>query len=142
MSSINNYYPNDYYFFDEFVSNYVSVNNRFVDLNGNPVKNNPFNSPYSYDEYVLYKSDDFNIEDCSASYSDRMLSWNPSKFYDTFNDVWSNASGFNLFDNKMPEDISKFLSKYFNDNLMLTALIKGCNVSNGNPYYAFFYKKI
>lgn len=42
------------------------------------------------------------------------------------------------FNNRKPEEIEKFLSQYLTNRIKLTAIMEGCNVSNGFPYWIFF----
>ena len=46
---------------------------RFVGLNGKPIERTPLSYPYNYDEYVIWKDENFNEEECSAVYSDRFF---------------------------------------------------------------------
>lgn len=109
----------------------------FIDLDGNPVKHTPWSHPYSFDEYVLWKSDDCTKHD-NFVYSDRMMSWDWDKFHDAIKQVWPDGHG-QYFDKDDPKDVEKFMSLYQGHPVKLTAIMKGCNVSNGYPYFIFGY---
>ena len=53
---------------------------QFVDLDGNPIKKTPFEYPYNYSEYVLWKDENFHKEKYHAVYSDRLYQWNYEKY--------------------------------------------------------------
>lgn len=109
----------------------------FVDLDGNPVERTPWSHPYSFSEHVLWKSDDCTKMDHFV-YSDRMMSWDWTKFHDSMKQVWQQHGHY--FDGDNPADVERFLSLYQEKPVKLTAILKGCNVSNGYPYYIFGYK--
>ena len=46
----------------------------YFDLDGNPIERTPQTHPYSYEEFVVFKSQDFKTDDI-AVYHDRMLQW-------------------------------------------------------------------
>lgn len=128
------------YMIDTWFNDYVGIDGdpRFCDINGTPVKHTPFTDPYSYDSYVIWKSPDFEEADCCV-YHDRMMSWNWDKFAEACHRVWGN--GGQMFHNRHPKDIEKFLSLYFDKDVELTLVMQGCNVSNGYPYWVFGYKE-
>ena len=111
----------------------------FVDLDGNPVKHTPWSHPYSFDEHVLWKSEDCEKTDCFV-YSDRMMSWDWDKFHESMKQVWEKHGHY--FDGDDPKDVEKFLSLYNDKPVKLTAILKGCNLSNGYPYFIFGYKEV
>ncbi len=117
----------------------VWVSNGYVDLNGNPVKKTKREYPYSYDPYVVWKND--YVEGKSNTvYSDRLLQWDYKKFEECCMDVWGNhRQGFN---DRTPEDIEKFLCKYFGKEVKLTVIMECCNVSNGYPIWIFYYEAV
>lgn len=115
-----------------------SYNNRFVDLNGRPIKRTPFSHPYSYEEYVIWKGD-YN-ENNDAVYSDRLYSWDSEKYNECCQKVFNDKR--QIFNGSKPEDIEKFLSLYFEKEIKLTAIVQGCNAGNGYPYWAFCYEYI
>ena len=111
----------------------------FVDLDGHPVKHTPWTHPYSFDEHVLWKSEDCKKTDCFV-YSDRMMSWDWDKFHESMKQVWEKHGHY--FDGDDPKDVEKFLSLYNGKQVKLTAILKGCNISNGYPYFIFGYKEV
>lgn len=110
----------------------------FLDLNGQEVKRTPFSHPYNYDEYVTWKSDDFNKERCHAVYSDRLHQWDYKKYDRCCQEVFKNEG--QMFGQRDPKDIEKFLSLYLDKEIKLTAVMQGCNQSSGFPYWIFFYE--
>jgi len=108
----------------------------FVDLNGKPVARDKYQYPYSYDPYVTFKGE--YLENDSAVYSDRLMQWNFSKFEESCKKVFGDERQY--FDNRIPKDVETFLSMYLNKNVKLTAIMQGCNVGNGYPYWIFFYR--
>lgn len=107
----------------------------YIDLDGRPVKRTKFDYPYSYDEYVQWKGDYSKTD--HAVYSDRIMRWDYDKFNKCCREVWGNEG--QRFDNRSPVDIEKFLSLYYEEDIKLTAVMQGCNASNGYPYWIFFY---
>ena len=123
-------YYNDNYFY--------GLLPKYVDLHNQPVKHTPVSNPYSYDEYVIYKSKNYNPDKhYSATYSDRMMQWDITKFGNCHREAFGNDS--QMFYNAKPELVEKFLSLYFDKDINLIAILQGCNVSNGNPYWVFIY---
>lgn len=112
----------------------------YFDLDGNPVERTPHTHPYSYEEFVVFKSQDFDRKD-SVVYHDRMLQWDWDAFTAAARDVWPDTPKSQMFSGKEPRDIEKFLSLYFKKNVKLTAVLQGCDISNGFPYWVFFYRK-
>lgn len=111
---------------------------KYLDLYGAPVKRNPIDYPYSYDEYVLYKAKGFNELRVHGMYSDRMLSWNRNGFDEACQKVWGNHA--QSFANRKPEDVERFLCLYLDKPVKLMAILQGCNASNGFPYWAFLFE--
>lgn len=109
----------------------------YIDLDGNPVKRTKEEYPYSYDAYVVWKKD-YRKGKGNAVYSDRLLQWDYDKYNKYSKEVWNNEGQY--FNDRRPEDIEKFLSLYFGKNIKLTVIMEGCNVSNGYPYWVFFYE--
>lgn len=112
----------------------------YVDLQGNPVERTPETHPYSYDAYVTYKSEEFQTTDHWV-YHDRMMQWDWGKYHAAAETVWPVKTCPHYFDGKNAKDIEKFLSIYFDKKVKLTAIMKGCNVSNGYPYWIFVYRE-
>lgn len=118
----------------------VNVGPLYLDLSDNPIKRTPRTHPYSYDDFVLYKSEDFDPMD-SMVYHDRMLQWDREAFGKAASEVWPKDPGSQMFSGKKPEDINRFLSLYFGKEVKLTAVLQGCNAGNGFPYWIFAYKE-
>ena len=116
------------------------IKNKFVDLNGNPIKRTPLSWTYSYDEFVIWKDENFKKEECSAVYSDRLLQWSHEKFDKCCQEIFKNKGQY--FSERDPKDIEKFLSLYFEKEIKLMAITQGCNTCTGYPYWVFFYKEI
>ena len=112
----------------------------FVDLDGHPVGRTPWTHPYSFDTYVLYKAKDFRGDD-HMEYGDRMMSWDWEGFHNAIREVWSDGHG-QMFDGDRPEELEKFLCLYHKHPLHLTAVLKGCNVSNGCPCWVFAFREV
>ncbi len=113
----------------------------YLDFNGRPVKRTPRTHPYSYNEFVLYKSEDFDQMD-SMVYHDRMLQWDRETFGKATSAVWPKAPGSQMFSGKSPADINRFLCLYFGKEIKLTAVLQGCNAGNGFPHWVFAYKEL
>lgn len=111
----------------------------FTDLYGKPVERTPFSHPYSFDPYVIWKSEEFNINKIySAEYSDRMLDWDIHKFEKCSQEVFGNQKQY--FDDRDPKDIEKFLIKYFEHDLKLVAIEKCCYFPTGYPIWIFHFE--
>lgn len=114
---------------------------RFTDLYGNPVERTPFTHPYNFDQYVIWKSKDFNKNKVySAEYSDRMIEWDIEKFSRCTQEVFHNQKQY--FDDRKPKDIERFLIKYFGHELKLIAIEKCCNFATGYPIWIFHYEDL
>lgn len=113
---------------------------KYLDLNGNIVKRTPFTHPYNYDEFVEWKKEGNNdIEKESAVYSDRLWEWDHEKYNKCCQKVFGDNRQY--FNSSNPDEIEKFLSLYFEKEVTLIAIVKGCNQSSGFPYWIFFYKE-
>lgn len=112
-----------------------------LDLSGEPVKRTPWSHPYSYDEFVIFKSERFDPMDCMV-YHDRMLQWDREAFSKAVCEVWPDKPHSQMFNGRKPEDINQFLNLYFGKKVELTAVLQGCNVGNGFPYWIFVYKEL
>lgn len=111
-----------------------------IGWDGKPVERTPEDYPYSYDEFFVFQSDDFDRNKASAVYSDRMMSWDFDKFAKAMSEVWK-TGGQQFFDKK-PGDVNRFLNLFFGKEVKLTAILRGCNVSNGYPYWIFAYEEV
>lgn len=110
-----------------------------VGLDGKPVERTRWDYPYSYSEFVLYKTERYEPTDSSA-YSDRLWEWNPTKFQRAVAKVWPRQPKSQMFNDKKFKDLQQFLRHYLEEQVELTAVVQGCNVGNGYPYWVFFYK--
>lgn len=111
----------------------------YFDLKGNPVERTMEKYPYSYDPFVVWKKD-YNEKNSRNVYSDRLVQWNHEKFNEACLNVWGNKQ--QVFHNRKPKDIEKFLINYLDKNIKLTAITEGCNVSNGYPFWVFYYEEL
>ena len=125
---------------DMLCGDYENMDPAFKDLHGFPVKRPPTEFPYSYDEYVQYKVKGFKEANYDAVYSDRLRQWDYEKYCKVCHKVFHNCGGVS-FDGRDPKDIERFLSGYLGKPVKLGAVLKGCNVANGNPYWVFFYNE-
>jgi hypothetical protein len=91
--------------------------------------------PYSYSPFFHWKSPDWKKID-NASYDDRMRQWD----YDKWNAVRSRLSN-GRFEYVGQEELNRMLTEYFDKPMICTALVEGCNVGNGYPYYVFYYRE-
>ena len=112
---------------------------QYVDLDGNEIKRNPFSHPYNYDEYVIWKDENFDKEKYSAVYSDRLYQWDLEKYNKCCQEVFENQG--QQFYQREPKEIERFLSMYFDKEIKLTAVMQGCNQSSGFPYWIFLYEE-
>ena len=126
-----------YYGIDD---NGIFTESHFCNIDGVPVERTPYSHPYSYDEYVIYKDESYDKTD-DWVYSDRLLQWNRTIFVNAVKAVWPGKSSSQMFYDKKPEDLNKFLSLYFGKKVKLTAVMQGCNISSGYPYWIFAYKE-
>lgn len=113
----------------------------YFNLSGEPNKRTPQTHPYSYDEFVVFKSEKFDPMDCMV-YHDRMLQWDRDAFSRAVRKVWPDKSHRQMFHGEKPEDINRFLNLYFGKKVELTAVLQGCDVGNGFPYWVFAYKEL
>lgn len=122
------------------MDNFFEAIGELRDLDGNPIEKTPTTHPYNYDEHVIWMDKDFNKEECySAVYSDRLFQWDDEKYEKCCQEVFGNRSQY--FYSRDHRDIEEFLGKYLNKDIKLTAVILGCNVSTGYPYWVFYYKE-
>ncbi len=111
----------------------------YVGLDGRPVERPPYKYHYSYDEYVVFKDPSFTCSD-SMDYSDRLWEYDPSRFRAAAAQVWPDKPHGQMFRDRKPADVQRFLSLYFGTPVKLTAVLQGCNKGNGNPYWVFAHR--
>lgn len=114
-----------------FVDNGMAFN-----IRGELVERDIINYPSTYDTFATYV-DRYEKTD-SAVYSDRLLDWDGIKFRKCVKEVWGDER--QLFTSSQPKDIEKFLSKYFDKDVVLTGIEQGINRSNGIPFCIFYYR--
>lgn len=112
-----------------------------VDWNGSPIKRTPTNCPYAFDEHFVWKSEDFDPTTSRAEYSDRLRQFDVVKYKSATEAVWPDMPGRDFFHDVKPEEVNRFLNLYFGREVKLTGILKGCNHSNGFPYWVFAYKE-
>lgn len=122
-----------------YFNSYCNFNSMYLDLDGKSVKRTKDEYRYSYDPYVMWKGD-YKKNSGNVVYSDRLYQWNSEKYNECYQKVWGNKG--QQFYNRSSEDIQKFLSLYFDKEIKLTVVMEGCNVSNGFPYWVFFFEDI
>lgn len=87
--------------------------------------------PYSYSEHYLWGERE---KGCEAVYSDRLAQWDHEKAAAALKGMsgryghWGKAG------------TSKYLSAYFGKPIEAVAVAEGCNVSNGYPYWVFWFR--
>lgn len=117
-----------------------TTTSEFVDLRGNPIKRTPYSHPYNYDEYVVWKSNEFDINNYHAAYSDRLWEFDSLKYENCCSKIFKNTG--QRFDNgRNHKTINDFLNLYFEKEVKLTAIMQGCNQWNGYPYWIFLYEE-
>ena len=90
-------------------------------------------SPYGYDSFYIWRD---NLDDSHAEYSDRLMQHDYSKWKEAWETVPANKP-MAKFTRK---DASKFLSTFYGKEIVATGLVEGCNISNGSPYWIFYFK--
>jgi len=125
---VDNFLNDTHYFFSQYQNE-----------DGNPVSRTKEQYPYSYDPYVVWDNRKNNKEELESVYSDRLLQWDYDKYNKCHKEVFGNEAQI-FFDNN-EKDIEKFLQLYFNrSKLELKLIMNGANISNGFPYWIFFFK--
>ena len=125
-----------YICYDEY-GNYTINNCMYLGMDGNPVERTKDSHPYSYDAYVVWQEDSAKGKG-NCVYSDRLFQWDTEKYNKSCKKVWGNTG--QNFGSRSPKDIEKFLSEYYDKEVKLTMIMEGCNVSNGFPYWIFFFE--
>lgn len=96
--------------------------------------------PYRYSEFFLwrfggrYTKRGWNFgKNVHSDYSDRLQQWDYAK--------WNRAvEGLGRIDSWGQDGCSKVLTAYFGKPIEAIALAEGCNISNGYPYWIFWYR--
>ena len=90
--------------------------------------------PYSYSDHFLWRHGDLSHQKgIDVVYSDRLYQWDYKKYEKT-------RIKNKRFSQYTREDAAKFLTRYFGKRTTVVALAEGCNVSNGYPYWIFWFK--
>lgn len=90
--------------------------------------------PYSYSAHYLWGEAE---EGADAVYSDRLAQWDAEKSRDAINAVADLKCRYGYWGQ---EGASKYLSAYFGKPVRAIAVAEGCNVSNGYPYWIFWFR--
>ena len=107
----------------------------FLDWDGNPIAKTPHDYNYSYDAYVTHRKYKDSVAKHTV-YSDRLMQWDREKHDKLCRSNFGNQSQW--WDGRSPEEVESFLRDYYdNPDLELVGIMKGCNVSNGFPYWIF-----
>lgn len=91
-----------------------------------------YESPYGYSDFYIWRD---NLDGSGTDYSDRLMQGDYEKW-----EAAREAVPKKRIAEFTRKDASKFLSAYFGRAIKATGLIEGCNVSNGYPYWVFYYK--
>lgn len=96
----------------------------YCDEHGNPVARTKHTHPYSYDGFVIWKSNDYHPRlPAGTIYSDRLLEWDYEK-----TQRLGERHQIQRWDNTPPERIQAFLRDWNEDpNLRLVLVMEYCN---------------
>ena len=112
--------------------------NDYHDLDGNIVKNNPIEYPYSYDDYVIYRSPHYKKTDTiyylggGGGYSDKEINVLSQM---GLKPLGASCETLSYED---PKQVARFISIIMQKTVTCTAIVKGC-FGCGNPYYHVYY---
>ncbi len=115
------------------------TNNKFIygfgiDEFGKPVEKSKIQFPYSYDPFVIWLSDEKNLNANATVYTDRLYSENYIKYNGMSKKHFGNES--QHWNDREPEQIEAFLKDWTNnDKLKLVHIMECCNSSNGYPLW-------
>lgn len=90
-------------------------------------------SPYGYSPFYHWR--EAGCEKDTCAYDDRMRQWDSEK--------WDRACALlppGRFETQANAALDKMMSEYCGKPVQVTALAEGCNVSNGYPYYVFWWR--
>lgn len=113
-----------------------------IDINGNPIDKTPRTNPYDYDSFVIFKYSNFDKNKDKAVDTDRLAEWNPDLYNDIYHRLYMKYGRNPNFIFRNRSSCSEFMSRYYNKNIEVTAVVQNCNVSNGYPYWTIYYKEI
>lgn len=111
---------------------YGRVNDGVDWVNPERERRHKYEYPYSYSEYYIWRNGNPSNAD-DAVYSDRLYEWDYEKHVTAWKVVGKR------FDQMSRAELSKYLSAYFDKPIQAMAMAEGCNVSNGYPYWIFWY---
>lgn len=111
----------------------------YSNLKGEVIEKNPINHPYNYDTFLVWKNE-YREKEAHAVYSDRLRQWDEDKYTRCCKEAFTKQGQY--LSEMPPEEIEKFLALYFDKNIKLTAIEQACNVSNGYPYWIFYYEEV
>lgn len=109
-----------------------------VNIKGDKVRHTKFQFPYGYDQFLIWKGA-YNQNTDQSVFSDRMMCLDYERFNVCCIQTFGNDG--QCFYDRKPADIEKFLSMYFDKNIQLTGIEEGCNISNGYPYWVFYFRE-
>lgn len=89
--------------------------------------------PYSYSPHYLWGD---KHEGAEAVYSDRLVQWDRESVDRALASVKDLNCRYGYWGQ---QGTSKFLSTYFGRSVHAVAVAEGCNVSNGYPYWIFWF---
>lgn len=115
---------------------------RYLDINGNPVKRNPRDYPYTYDPFVIYKGDDFSRDGNESFYSDRLSLWYDANEIKDLRNKYSIDHGDYFWAYNSVNMLNMFLTDLMKRHVRITAIIEHCNVSNGYPIWLVYFKEV
>lgn len=105
-----------------------------VDEHGNPVRRTKQSHPYSYDGFVLWKSDEYSPRSPAGTiYSDRLYEWDYEKAI-----ALGEKHKVKRWDNTPAKQIEAFLRDWNDDpGLRLVLVMEYCNQASGYPCWRF-----
>jgi hypothetical protein len=106
-------------------------------LTYNPNPKDKWSHPYSYDPFIVWYGNARKGD--SVVYSDRLVQWDYDKYMECAKTVRTKYNT-NSFDINNPVQVKEFLSLYYDKQVVLTAIVEGCNVSNGYPYWILYFR--
>lgn len=117
-----------------------SYSKGYFDADGKVCSSTPLNNRYSYQEFVLWKRKNCQIDSnkLAAEYSDRLYQFDSDKYNKLCIKYFGN-SGQMWYEEREPDRIESFLQEYLEKPIKLAMVLQGCNRSNGYPYWVFQY---
>lgn len=129
------------YYYERYLYNNGGSVNLFLDIHGKPVKRTPWQFPYSYDPYVIFKSEFFTPKD-NPYYHDRIeyCYYSREEQDNALEQIRLKRYGaeYERFSWKNPSHVENFLSILMNKAVRCTAITEGANYSTGYPYWIVY----